>query len=584
MQILSNRRQSRRLGLALGIGTALSWLSPSNAAAPPAWLTADIDPVDQAVATDENAEPEVISTAAGEARDGFVPRHAPQFAAETERQSGSPIQQTSFLDGSFAEYLTETSDLTLRTQEVRPSRGLWRMPDLMGTLLRLGPQHDVTFRPIAATPSPSTGTVVLDAASNRFVYIDGASETLVPGAPSLGTDFVTFVATGGGDINATAGVLPDGTRGYFGLTRITQDAGSGMSTQALSGFDLLSQTPPGAMAITTVGVTNPVSMAGYNAEPHTAHFSITGPSPTNPSLATVGVNRQADGGSAMPRNRVFFHYSYFNAVALGQGIDFHRFTPGFETTLSHGLMSLEARFPFASTLDASPVLNGAVASEEVEFGNVSLHLKSVLAGGNDWLVTGGLQVTLPTADDYSLHVRDRGRSAEFLRLENDTVHLMPFIGMASAPNDRFFVQSIVQLDFDGRGRDVKLAPNALNGGSLTSIGRLNDAAFLYIDSNIGYWLLSDPEVSTRMVTGVAPILELHSAIPISDADQVNFAPLGRLGTSRDYNVVTVTYGCVFELWHTTLLNVGYSTPIDGGLNEDFDGELRVMLSRRFGSR
>jgi hypothetical protein len=146
------------------------------------------------------------------------------------------------------------------------------------------------------------------------------------------------------------------------------------------------------------------------------------------------------------------------------------------------------------------------------------------------------------------------------------------------------MQSIVQLDFDARGRQLQLAPNALNGGGLVSIGRLNDASYLYIDSSIGYWLLTDPEVSTRMVTGVAPVFELHSAIPISDADRIGFAPLGSLGTTRDYSILTATYGCVFELWHTTLLQVGYSTPLEGDLNEDFDGELRAMVSRRFGSR
>ena len=412
MQILQNRRRSRHFGLALGLGTALSWLPLSQAADPPAWLTSEIDPLEQTAATVQGNSSSVVNAAAGEVRDGFAPQTAPQFA-EDASPTGPEFQQTSFLDNGFTEYLAETSDLTLSTREVSPSRGLWRMPDFMGTLLRLGPQHDVTFRPIATIPTPSTGTVVLDAASNRFVYIDGASETLVPGAPSLGTDFVTFVATGGGDINATAGVLPDGTRGYFGLTRITQDAGSGMTTQSLPGFDLLSQTPPGSMTITTVGVTNPISTVNYNAEPHTAHFSVTGPSPTNPSFATVGVNRQADGGSVIPRNRVFFHYSYFDSVALGQGIDLHRFTPGFETTLAHGLMSLEARFPIAATLDASPVLNGTVSSNEIEFGNVSLHLKSVLAGVTAWWCSvnaAGQQCSEDAAGSFDQDAGDAGQS------------------------------------------------------------------------------------------------------------------------------------------------------------------------------
>ncbi|MHC4880031.1 MAG: hypothetical protein ACYTGL_26565 [Planctomycetota bacterium] len=549
----------------------------------PVWLTSEIMPVSDDVDA-SHGEPQFT-----EPRDGISSDVQSLLGRQGLIEPQDPIQQTSFLGSNLpdlsaeelAEFVGSPSKLKL---DVTPSRALLRIPDMMGTILRLGPQQDVTFRPAATIPGPSNGTVVLDAANNRFVYVDSGNETLVPGAPNLGADLVTFIAPGGGSLVGTADTLPDGTRGFFGLTRVTQDATSGTTTQSLPGFDLLSQTPPGAMSITSIGVTNPVSMVGYTAEPHTAHLSVVTPSPTNPSLTPFGVNRQADGGNVMPRNRVFFHHSSFNSVALGPGIDVHRFTPGFETTLAHGLMSLEARFPFASTQDVTDVINGSTSTSEVDFGNVSLHVKSVFAGGEDWVLSGGLQVTLPTGDDSSLAITDRGRTVEFLRLDNDTVHLMPFVGLATAPNDRLYMQTIVQVDVDTRGRDVLFNANALNGGSLSSIGRLNDATLLYVDFHVGYWLISDTESSMRTITGVAPVFELHTATSLSESDRVDFTPIGTLGSRRDYNLVTATYGCVFEFWHNTLLQVGYSTPLEGGLDEDFDGELRAMVSRRFGSR
>ncbi|MFT5325236.1 MAG: hypothetical protein ACI8P0_003104 [Planctomycetaceae bacterium] len=88
-----------------------------------------------------------------------------------------------------------------------------------------------------------------------------------------------------------------------------------------------------------------------------------------------------------------------------------------------------------------------------------------------------------------------------------------------------------------------------------------------------------------MVTGIAPMVELNYNASISDADQVNFSPLGSIGQhGREVSFMNATVGCVFELHHKSNVTVGYSVPLAGGSDEEYDGHLRVMFTQRFGSR
>ena len=105
------------------------------------------------------------------------------------------------------------------------------------------------------------------------------------------------------------------------------------------------------------------------------------------------------GGSPVTRDRAFFHYDYFDNVALGSGVNVSRFTPGFEKLIFDDLTSFELRAPFATTLDSDININGSTSTSEVEFGDITLALKRVLAQGNDWVISAGLQFSLPSADD-----------------------------------------------------------------------------------------------------------------------------------------------------------------------------------------
>ena len=126
-----------------------------------------------------------------------------------------------------------------------------RLPNILGDFFQSTGQQNATFRPEATAPATASGAgvglgagtspVVLDAASNRFVYIDGSNNLLVPGNVGLGTEFVFFRAVGGGLLSETTNA--DGVTGFFGLERVSIDSTSGVQT-VTSSVDILSGTTP----------------------------------------------------------------------------------------------------------------------------------------------------------------------------------------------------------------------------------------------------------------------------------------------------------------------------------------------------
>tara|TARA_R110002072_G_scaffold303069_2_gene492767 strand:+ start:124324 stop:126102 length:1779 start_codon:yes stop_codon:yes gene_type:complete len=454
---------------------------------------------------------------------------------------------------------------------------LWRVPELMGDQFRLGGAHRITFRPQVANPTAATGIVALDVAANRLVFVDNTGTMLIPGNANLvpGATFDIFRDPGGALLTPTTNA--QGLTGHFGVQRLQNDVTSATTTTGTP-FDVLELN-------TTATITDPISTAMAVSPLHTAHLRVITNTSANPGFGNVGLVKQAMGGSPLTRDRTFFHYDYFDQVNLGPGADVSRFTPGFEKLIFDDLTSIELRAPFASTLDSDININRSTSSNEVEFGDITLALKRVLAQGDSWLVSAGLQVSLPTADDLKYSVTDGTSTGEFLRLENDSVHLMPFLGAVLTPCSRSFLQAFVQLDVDASGRPVLTNANALNGGSLSQVGTLNDAAFLYVDVNTGFWLVQEPEDSSATITGIAPMVELNYNASVSNSDQVTFLPLGTIGQrGRDVEFLNATIGCVFELHHSSNVTVGYSVPLAGGSDEEYDGHLRVMFTQRFGAR
>jgi hypothetical protein len=303
----------------------------------------------------------------------------------------------------------------------------------------------------------------------------------------------------------------------------------------------------------------------------------------------VGFVKMVENSSPIPRDRVYFNYSYFhNANISAERADVNRFVPGFEKTFFDNWTSIEVRTPFAGTLSNTQAVEGGACGgvteyRDVEFGNMSVIFKSFLVRQDTWGISGGTQVFLPTAESTFIRGTDQNdQPLNLVYVENQSVHLLPFVGAIWAPNDRLFSQFMFQMDVDANGSPVYVnrdLQTGIGGKQLSSAGRVLYPTYMYVSFGAGYWLL---QRNGTGLTGFSPVLELH----VNQAMDA-FQPVEAFGYTlgQDQGVVSVTnglVGCNFE-WNTnSTLTLAYVTPLGGGVDRFFDGELRAFVNWRFG--
>jgi hypothetical protein len=298
-----------------------------------------------------------------------------------------------------------------------------------------------------------------------------------------------------------------------------------------------------------------------------------------PSPGTSGVGRVklAENTSPIPRDRVFLNYSHFNNVPLqAGGVNVNRFVPGFEKTFFNGITSFELRAPFATTLNSDLIAAQLNDDNHTEFGNLSLVSKTLLAQNNCWAYAAGIQVALPTADDVRLSTLN---GVPLVHVENEAVHLMPYVGALYTPNDRFFFQLFLQVDTNVNDHSVAIRDPFT--GALAPADDLDDTDFLYVDLSWGYWLYRN-NCCCSPISGFAPIFEVHWNSSLENTQSVT-ANGFRVGTSvGDIDLVNLVFGATLECGGNTSISTAFVTPVAGGDDKDFDGEFRLILNRRFG--
>lgn len=298
----------------------------------------------------------------------------------------------------------------------------------------------------------------------------------------------------------------------------------------------------------------------------------------DPAAGGVVVGRQklSENTSPIPRDRVFLNYSYFDNTPLAPGgVNVNRITPGFEITLFNDNASIEARFPMASTLSSDIQVTGSTFSgtdySHGEFGNITLFYKHVLWEGRTALISAGVGTALPTADDLTFSTF--GTPA--LVVQNESVHLLPFIGGAYVPNQRLFAQWIVQVDTDLNGQPVQF-----DGVQGPTQGRLQDRTYLFASGSVGYWMFYNPN-ATSGLTGLAPMAELHLNQSLTRGDSVS-SGIDTIGAPQHFTLFNAVLGGTAQFGQNVTLHGGYAFPIGGGRDAQFDGEFRLMLNWFFG--
>ncbi len=301
-------------------------------------------------------------------------------------------------------------------------------------------------------------------------------------------------------------------------------------------------------------------------------ISLVLPHPTSTSL--TGRTKIAQNGSVVPRTRVFLDYDVLGYDDLtADGFTFHRFTPGLERTFFGGMTSLELRVPIALTANASIAADDPVNEGNSEFGNVSLAVKGLMIRTPQFAFSGGLQVTLPTADDTTVTLGDGTR---LLEVENESFHVLPFLGAVyDAP--LFYTQMFAQLDIDVNGNSMRANPSLTPGAALVEAPDLYDDDRLYLDWATGLWLYRAPNGprGPMDLVAFAPTVELHYTQGIDKVDAVR---VGSLQVGEDTDPVQrldVVLGASAVLQGGTL-SAGVGIPASG--DQTHDWEFRLLLN------
>jgi hypothetical protein len=275
----------------------------------------------------------------------------------------------------------------------------------------------------------------------------------------------------------------------------------------------------------------------------------------------------AENFSPEVRDRAFFNYSFFNDAFGGLG-DVSRYILGFEKILVDDLVSFEARLPLAGTYGSGQALDSA-ASRDFELGNAAFILKGVLLRSDRMIWSGGLGVGVPLASDT---VITRG-GQNIVVIENEAVHLLPFMGLLLRKNRDTAFQGYAQVDVATNGDPIFAD---LTGGPLPRIGKFNDSTLLHLDAAVNHVLYRNRR--GRMLRELIGNAELHYTGTLQDSDFVSSGGLTYTNLKRNFNIVNATVGMHMAIANHWVVSPGMSVPLRDGLDEQFDYEAILQLN------
>ena len=360
----------------------------------------------------------------------------------------------------------------------------------------------------------------------------------------------------------------------------------------------------------------------------------------HPTLACSRLNI-SENNTALVLDRFYVSYRHFHNVSetsvfeLENDLNVDRIMFGIEKSYFDGTFSVELRTPISRELSSNfgIIIDGAnpdrdtlpLSDRSNEFGNISIIFKKMMVQTSRFVLSGGIAVQLPTADDVLARgdlsdrffivddpapgdpALDADVDLDFsVRIQNETVNISPFLAWLWAPTDRCFHQGFVQVDvpanpsdasgeFDGDIDPILVFPPDFGLPTIPvnvdSQGKLHQQTLLRLNLNAGYRFYQDPMATwLRSVSGM---LELHYTTTLQDAKlidtelfsynylgnplPVNFT-LGN-GANR-MDILNTATGFSMQIGNTTVTN-GLVLPLSDGSNKAFDAEYNLQIQRQF---
>ncbi|MDG2224452.1 MAG: hypothetical protein P8L85_23935 [Rubripirellula sp.] len=285
-----------------------------------------------------------------------------------------------------------------------------------------------------------------------------------------------------------------------------------------------------------------------------------------PGVATRRV-KLSENFSPEVRDRCFMSYNFFNDAFANLG-DISRYTLGVERQLVDRIFSVEARLVMAGTYASTQDLDQG-ESRDFELGNAALISKLALLRTERLLWSGGVGVTLPTADDSRFFQGNQ----ELFRVENQSFHILPFTALLMKINRDTAMQAYLQLDVAANGDSIY---GDLLGGPLPKLGVFTDSTLMTVDVAFSRTVYRSQQQS--VVQQLIANAELHYTGTLQPSDFVTDGSLTYTNLKRNFNVVNATGGMHFVLNNDLVVTPAMSIPLRSGLDEQFDYEAIVQVN------
>jgi hypothetical protein len=304
------------------------------------------------------------------------------------------------------------------------------------------------------------------------------------------------------------------------------------------------------------------------------------------SIPGAGGSRRVkigENNSPIPQDRMFAMYNHFhNAYEFTEGIfssgpvtrqeNIDRFTFGVEKTFLDQWWSVELRVPVVAALD---VEGESFAARGGSWGNLAVIVKRLLYEGEYVALAAGLGLDLPTGSDFESRV-----GFGELRFENDSTHLLPYLGAVVDAGGGLFFTGYVQVDVAANGNGVF----AGIPGQINQVGTYNEQNLMYFDLGAGYWIFDNPY--GECITGIAAMLEFHHTTAVQDTDVVIVQAPGTSAVITNpgnrFDVTNVSTGLNFDLGGWSNLRVAGVFPLGDAFDRRFfDAEVQVQYNQRF---
>ncbi|MEQ8209835.1 MAG: hypothetical protein RH917_08375 [Lacipirellulaceae bacterium] len=285
----------------------------------------------------------------------------------------------------------------------------------------------------------------------------------------------------------------------------------------------------------------------------------------HPTLTCSRLN-VSENNTAIPVDRIYYSYRHFhNATQLQlfqfqQQLNYDRHTIGMERTFAGGMGSVEVRLPIERRLRSDvisiidPAGSGVVDliadnDYETDIGNVSFISKIALYETNNFLLTGGLGVTVPTARDvnYAFAVNTGvdlsplfpGLTSNSLgtfvyEYTNETTYLSPFAAWLFTPDSpkaRWFHQGFLQIEVAANPSTLAAQGSITNNFFVNGLGAGGNIVqtpgaqqvlvdvfaqtLMRLNLGLGYQVTDD---TGGLISNVRALAELHYTTTLQEAN------------------------------------------------------------------